>query len=287
MKKLLFIGNRAGVFIELQHLPDVEIIAVLALRNSYLHAALVDDGKKCEVFSANDKDLVVRTIADTEFDILVSNGCPFILPISQLRYWHQLFLNVHPSLLPEGRGRHPINGALLQGPSCIGATLHYMDDGVDTGNIVHQECVEITDDLDLGLLYQMSFKLEARVFREGMLKLVAADYRLPGKAQSGKGSYYTRQSEHQQIDLVQMCDEEIVRRVRAFGVRSQGVTCSTGGGLFRIFEAEPITNLYLREQYAGFQAGQVLLRYEDRLLLKTREGIIKVKSYVLLSEASD
>ena len=70
-KKLLFVGNRAGVYKEIQNLPGLEIVAVLALTNSYLHAELVNDRRNSVVFLTSEKDLVVSTIANTEFDILV------------------------------------------------------------------------------------------------------------------------------------------------------------------------------------------------------------------------
>jgi methionyl-tRNA formyltransferase len=52
-------------------------------------------------------------------------------------------LNLHGSLLPRYRGRAPINWVLVQGETTTGATLHYMDEKPDHGDIVDQEAVPI------------------------------------------------------------------------------------------------------------------------------------------------
>ena len=57
-------------------------------------------------------------------------------------------LNIHGSLLPRYRGRAPVNWAILRGERETGATLHYMVDRADAGDIVDQLAVPILDDDD-------------------------------------------------------------------------------------------------------------------------------------------
>lgn len=59
-------------------------------------------------------------------------------------------LNIHPSLLPKFPGLKAIEQALNSGEKATGVTVHYVNDGVDTGPVILQERVEIdpTDDLD-------------------------------------------------------------------------------------------------------------------------------------------
>lgn len=277
MKKVVFVGNRELAYRQLAALPEFRVVEVMALAGSLLARSLQSAGE--EHFCFNDRAGLIARIMETEFDLLISNGCPYILPISKLRKPHQLFLNIHPALLPVGRGKHPINAIILHRQITFGATMHHMDDGVDSGRIVHQVQRRVTPDLDLGLLYRLSFQLEGTVLVEGMKKLLAADFALAGEPQSSGGSYYSRQEEDQRIDFAGMSDEEILRRIRAFSVRSQGVTAVTSSGLVRIFEAEPIFNPELLATYAGHSPAQVLLAYEQHLLVKSRDGIIKLKSY--------
>ena len=57
-------------------------------------------------------------------------------------------LNIHGSLLPKYRGRAPVNWAILNGEKETGATLHYMVDRADAGDIVDQLAVPILEDDD-------------------------------------------------------------------------------------------------------------------------------------------
>lgn len=52
-------------------------------------------------------------------------------------------LNLHPSLLPEYRGMSPQHWPIINGESKTGVTVHFVDDGIDTGNIITQEEIEI------------------------------------------------------------------------------------------------------------------------------------------------
>ena len=55
-------------------------------------------------------------------------------------------LNVHPSLLPAFPGAHAVEDALAYGVKVTGATVHFVDEGIDTGPIVLQEAVEVLED---------------------------------------------------------------------------------------------------------------------------------------------
>ena len=54
-------------------------------------------------------------------------------------------INVHPSILPEFKGLNAIQQALESGAKYTGVTIHYVDEGVDTGEIIHQESIKIEE----------------------------------------------------------------------------------------------------------------------------------------------
>jgi methionyl-tRNA formyltransferase len=211
--------------------------------------------------------------------MFVSNGCPVLIPVSELRKPGRLFLNVHPSALPELRGPHAANGVLLHGHRRAGATVHFMDDGFDTGPVLHQESFEVTPDVDLGLLYSLLFDLEARVFRVAIDKLAASGFTYSGEPQRGEGSSYRRTKEDRAVDFAAMPQEEILRRIRAFGIVSQGVFAQLDGKGFRIWDAEAVTNPYVLSLHDRARPGSLVLRYQDKLLVRTCEGLIKVRRF--------
>ena len=91
-------------------------------------------------------------------------------------------LNLHNSYLPWGRGAHPCTWAIID--RCPhGATLHWIDQGVDTGPIFHQEALEILPHDTADSLYKRTADLEVRVFRHGMIALQSGDrQRVPQQA---------------------------------------------------------------------------------------------------------
>lgn len=60
----------------------------------------------------------------------------------------------HPAALPQNRGRHPVIWALVLGLKETGSTFFLMDEGADSGDILSQEIIKISDDDDAGSLYQ-------------------------------------------------------------------------------------------------------------------------------------
>lgn len=279
MKRVLLIGNRFSVLNGLPQLPLLRLTTLVAPEGSSLASASVPDGCQKIVFARSGQAEILSLISRTEFDFLISNGCPFIIPVSKIRRPHQLFLNVHPSLLPEGRGPSPVNAVILNQQTDFGATLHYMDDGVDTGPIIHQVRMSATNDLDLALLYHFTFMMEERAFVEGMKKLIDTGFLFKGDPQSGTGSYYSRKRAHQRVDFSVMSDEEIVRRISAFGIRSQGVEAETSEGIYCLFDAVKIVNPDLLDLYAAREPGSLLLEHDQSLLIKSRDGVIKVRSF--------
>ena len=281
-KRVLFIGNRSKVLESLLTMSGMKTVAILAQKDSYLERFLISSSLQYDVISARDCDVAFLKIRQTEFDILISNGCPLILPISRLKRPSQLYINIHPSLLPNLKGKHPINGALLKRFARTGATMHYMDDGVDTGNIICQEKLELTDDIDLDLLYHLLFNLEAIVFEKGINLLQENGYDYPGEPQSDIESYYSRNKEDMIIDFTTMLCDEILARVRAFGIKSQGTQCLIDGRTCQVYQASRITNPYLHRIYSEHVAGTVLLRYSNKFIVKAIDGIIKIEDYLEL-----
>ncbi len=75
-------------------------------------------------------------------------------------------INVHASLLPAYRGASPINRALLNGEKTGGVTIMYMDEGIDTGDMILKKSMEIPDDMDFGEYYAALTALGRKALRE-------------------------------------------------------------------------------------------------------------------------
>jgi methionyl-tRNA formyltransferase len=89
---------------------------------------------------------------DPDYIIVVAYGCillPEVLSIAKYGC-----INVHASLLPKWRGAAPIQRSILAGDDITGVTIMQMDSGLDTGNILLQQVVEINTRETHGSLYE-------------------------------------------------------------------------------------------------------------------------------------
>jgi len=93
----------------------------------------------------------IRAI-DPDLVVVVSYG--MILPKSFLDIPKYGCINLHPSLLPKYRGAAPIQWAVLNGDKKTGVTIMYLDEGMDSGDIISQEEVEIGEDETTGELWK-------------------------------------------------------------------------------------------------------------------------------------
>lgn len=276
MKRFLLNGQRESVLDVLAAHPAVDLVGCVAISGSHLERAALERGLPTFVYGARDKSAALAAVESLAFDILVSIGCPWKLPVIR---WHQnwpdaLMLNVHPSCLPRLRGAHPLNGALLFNEPFIGASVHFMDEEFDTGALLAQCCIERTDDLDLPLLYALSRLLEAKAMEAALDALVANDLIMTGTPQQGKSSYYTRRAEDMQCEAASTSSDELIRRVRAFGISSQGCTVFLADRAIVAFDAQRITNPFLYEQFREAKPGTILLTCDRGYLVRTADGAI-------------
>lgn len=73
-------------------------------------------------------------------DLVVLAGFMKVLPANFVSALKGKLINIHPSLLPEFKGAHAVRDALAAGATKTGVTIHYVDEGVDTGEIIiHSE----------------------------------------------------------------------------------------------------------------------------------------------------
>jgi phosphoribosylglycinamide formyltransferase 1 len=76
-------------------------------------------------------------------ELVVLAGYMHLLTAEFLDRFPERIVNVHPSLLPEFPGAHAIDDALAAGVATTGVTVHYVDEGLDTGAVIRQETVTV------------------------------------------------------------------------------------------------------------------------------------------------
>ena len=93
---------------------------------------------------------LIQTLVEAEIDLVVLAGFLVIIPGEMVEKFRNRIINVHPSLIPSfcGTGCYGLKvheKALSRGVKITGATVHFVDEGTDTGPIILQKAVEVKD----------------------------------------------------------------------------------------------------------------------------------------------
>ena len=160
----------------------------------------------------------IEEIKNLNLDYIISIHFPYIVPKDILSIPKIGVLNLHPAYLPYNRGWHTPSWAILENTP-IGATLHFMDEGIDTGDIIYQREIEILPNDTADTLYRRLKQLEFNVFREAWPLIVEGSYSRH-RQNSGVGTSHQRNDlfrpEIQFIDLNKNVKaEELLKKLRA------------------------------------------------------------------------
>lgn len=120
-------------------------------------------------------------VAAHEPDLVVSAGFMKIVGKEFLARFGGRFVNTHPALLPSFPGAHGVRDALAYGAKVTGCTVHFVDDGVDTGPIIAQGVVEIRDEDDESALHERIKEVERRLLVEVVGRLARHGHRIEGR----------------------------------------------------------------------------------------------------------
>jgi len=105
------------------------------------------------------KPNLIQTLEQEEADLVVLAGYLVILPEILIQKYQNRIINIHPSLIPSfcGAGYYGLKvheAVLARGVKLTGATVHFVDQGTDTGPIILQQAVEVKQDDTPQLLQQ-------------------------------------------------------------------------------------------------------------------------------------
>lgn len=92
----------------------------------------------------------LKAVDEAKPDLIVLAGFLVVIPQEMIQKYHNRIINIHPSLIPSfcGTGYYGLKvheGALARGVKITGATVHFVDEGTDTGPIIFQKAVEVCE----------------------------------------------------------------------------------------------------------------------------------------------
>ncbi|MBD8942044.1 MAG: phosphoribosylglycinamide formyltransferase [Clostridiales bacterium] len=96
-------------------------------------------------------DALINRLDECNLDLIVLAGCMVVLPAKLIEKYRNKIINIHPALIPAFCGKgfyglHVHEEVLKRGVKLTGATVHFVDEGTDTGPIILQKAVEVKND---------------------------------------------------------------------------------------------------------------------------------------------
>lgn len=133
---------------------------------------------------------VMAALDDARVDWICLAGYMRLLSETFIAHYRDRILNIHPSLLPSFPGREPQRQAIEHGVRVSGCTVHFVNEGLDSGPIVVQRVVAVHDHDSEESLSARILTEEHRAYPEALALLLTHDWRIDGRRVlfSGRGA---------------------------------------------------------------------------------------------------
>lgn len=198
-----------------------------------------------------------------------------ILPKEILEIPHLGCINVHASLLPKYRGSAPIQWAVLNGEKETGVTTMYMDIGMDTGDMILKEKVQIGEDETTGELWDRLSKIGGKLLVETLKQIEEGT--APREKQSEDFTMAPMLDKKMaKIDWENQTASQIKNLVRGLNP-IMGAYTFLKDKKIKFWKVDVAKNISLTEDMKKLANGVVVLSdSKDGLYIKTKNGILKV-----------
>ena len=274
-KRILFVGIPDMAYIGLDGLlmAGVNIVGVLGPKkdhNLYYDFKSFVEARRLNYIDYDELDepQLIETVRKLDIDAAVVCSFNYKIPKILLESPKDGFINVHPSMLPKYRGGNPYSRVIMNGETETGVTIHFMDEGFDTGDIIAQKAYHIHSKATMGTIFN-----ELNVIGIELLLQVLQSYEvqpLPRLAQprgdfiSGRGL-----TEQELFINYNKSAEEIERFIRAL---NPFILASTTfrGNMMKIMKAEVASDAFC----VPHPAGTVAKIEDDKFFIATSKGLI-------------
>lgn len=225
----------------------------------------------------------IKVNSDEFYEIAQKYACDLFVSMS----YNQIFrsriyslpplktINCHAGKLPFYRGRNILNWALINDEKEFGITVHYVDDGIDTGDIILQRTYPITEEDNYSTLLEVAYKECPDILYQAIKEIQnGTAHRIPQDVISKNGLYCGMRSVGDEVIDINSTSRELFNFVRAI--------CTPGPRAVAYLNGTPvyINKVIYNPDFPKYKGtnGQILGKIDGMPILKTKD------SYVLIEE---
>ena len=211
-----------------------------------------------------------------ECDILVSMSFNQIFRPTLIKLTSMGIINCHAGKLPFYKGRNILNWALINDETDFGVTVHYVDEGIDTGDVIMQEFLKITDEDNYATLLERSYKACPELLYSALRKIIQGEV-LPIKQKDihPVGFYCSARKPGDEILNWNQSSRDIFNFVRAICCPGPSARCWLGEDEIKINRVEFLPDA---PKYKGI-LGSILCVEKRGFLVKTADSFVRVVSW--------
>ena len=241
---------------------------LIALANEYKVPVELSQNINSEEF--------LNRIEKYEVDLFVSMSFNQIFKTNTINYPPLKTINCHAGKLPYYRGRNILNWVLINDESEFGITVHYVDAGIDTGDIILQRSYPISDQSDYSTLLKTAYVGCAEVLYEAIKQIQSGTVRcIKQDAIDPIGMYCGKRGPGDEIINWNSTSRELFNFVRAICQPGPMATSKLNGREIKINRVREIKGA---RNYIG-NPGQILGKTEKGFYVKTKDSFIEVLEY--------
>jgi len=182
-------------------------------------------------------------------------------------------INCHAGKLPFYRGRNILNWALINDEKEFGITVHYVDEGIDTGDIIKQRCFDIRDNYDYNKLLQIAYVECAQILFDSIKEIQSGvSKRIIQSTIHEIGFYCGKRGIGDEIINWNQQSRDIFNFIRAINKPGPMALSYINGKEVRINRSRLIKSAPI---YKGIN-GQLISKTTDGFLVKTSDSFIEI-----------
>ena len=259
----------------------MEVVGVVTKTSSTFNADFAslaplaeEHGIDCFIYDNKTKDQMGNWVLSKEPDVVFCFGWSHLIGLELIKNVPQGVIGYHPAALPMNRGRHPIIWALVLGLKETASSFFVIDEGADTGDIVHQVKLKISLSDDAGTLYKKLNKIAISQVKDIARALVKGKLKKKKQNHDKASSWRKRSAIDGKIDW-RMNSVSILNLVRGLTRPYLGASFSHDGREFIVWKAGKSS----LKNKLNWEPGKIASIKNKTITVKTADGFIELKEH--------
>lgn len=281
--KVIFFGNNSVILNCLVKNSNVQSVFCQPLDKN--NASLVEIKEITDKYSIpfhqpEKKELYryINYIKDLSPDLIVVCGYKYIMSSEIFSIPKLRTINIHPSYLPNYRGQHVVNWVIVNGESETGVTIHFIDEGIDTGYIIVQKKIPILFEDSASILHERIYR-EASDLLKLVLDRISSGSTLQSRKQdNSKASYFKPRSPQDGVIDWNKDGIEIYNLIRAL--------VKPWPGAYSYIKDRKVIfwNAQFETDYDSSSPGTIINILGSKLIISVKGGKLSIDNYIALDE---